>query len=179
MILEIVQYGDPVLRKKCEPVGEVGEELRTLVADMLETMVEAHGIGLAAPQVGRDCRLAVIDVSHDPGCVSYVRVNGEPVDLEKMMPLVFLNPELEFGTEKETMEEGCLSIEDIRADVKRPLDVKMRMTSLEGEDLVLETDGLLARAIQHEVDHLNGILFVDRVTSAAKLSVRRKLRRLK
>jgi peptide deformylase len=178
MILEIVQYGDPVLRKKCALVEEVTDEIRAMVDDMLETMEEAHGIGLAAPQIGRDIQLAVVDVSHDPGCVSYVRVDGEAVKLEEMMPLVFINPTLKFGSEKESMEEGCLSIHDIRAEVTRPLDVSAELTTLEGKKVTLETDGLLARAIQHEVDHLNGILFVDRVTSAAKLSLRRKLKRL-
>ena len=178
MILEIVQYGDPVLRKKCALVEEVTDEIRAMVDDMLETMEEAHGIGLAAPQIGRDIQLAVVDVSHDPGCVSYVRVDGEAVKLEEMMPLVFINPTLKFGSEKESMEEGCLSIHDIRAEVTRPLDVSAELTTLEGKKVTLETDGLLARAIQHEVDHLNGILFVDRVTSAAKLSVRRKLKKL-
>ena len=94
MIREIVQYGHPVLRQKCRPVTLVDESLHQLVADMLETMVDANGVGLAAPQVGVDIRLAVVDVSHDPDCVSLLKVNGEDAELASIMPLVFINPEL-------------------------------------------------------------------------------------
>jgi len=141
-------------------------------------MVGANGVGLAAPQVGRAIRLAVVDVSHDPECVSYVRVNGEDADLLSLMPLVFVNPELEFGPERETGTEGCLSIQGIRADVKRPAAVKATLPQLDGSVLVVETDGLLARALQHETDHLNGVLFVDRMPPAAKLAVRSRLKTL-
>lgn len=178
MILEIVQYGHPVLRQRCEPVGEVTDEIRQLVDDMLETMVDAHGVGLAAPQVGKALRLAVVDVSHDPECVSYLKVNGEDAELESIMPLVFINPVIEFGQKKETDLEGCLSIDDVRADVRRPEAVKVKLPQLDGSVLEIETDGLLARALQHEIDHLNGVLFVDRLTSVAKLSARKKLKRL-
>ncbi len=178
MILEIVQYGDPVLRKKCRKVGEVTAELRELVKNMEATMHDAEGIGLAAPQVGVDIALAIVDVSHDADAASYLRVNGEDVSLESLMPLVFLNPSLEFGKKKELQTEGCLSIEDLRAKVNRPVDVKATLETLEGETIVLECDGLLARAIQHETDHLNGVLFTDRLTTVAKSSAQRKLKRL-
>lgn len=179
MILPIVQYGDPILRKRCREVKEVDDELRTLVDDMIETMHDAHGVGLAAPQVGVDLRLAVADVSHDPESVSLLRVNGEEADLEELMPLVFLNPDFELSGEKEPMEEGCLSIYDIRANVRRPSVVKGRFGLLDGTEIELETDGLLARVIQHETDHLNGVLFVDRISTAAKVSLRGKLKRLR
>ena len=94
MIREIVQYGHPVLRQKCRPVTEVDETIIQLVADMLDTMVDANGVGLAAPQVGEDIRLAVIDVSHDPECVTMLKVNGEDADLVSIMPLIFINPAL-------------------------------------------------------------------------------------
>jgi peptide deformylase len=178
MILEIVQYGDPVLREKCARVDGVDDGLRQLGDDMLETMEAAQGVGLAAPQVGLGIRFAVVDVSHDPECVSYLRVNGEDVKLEDVMPLVFFNPELKLRGEKEAAEEGCLSIHDVRANVVRPLELKGTFHLLDGSAIELETDGLLARAIQHEVDHLNGILFVDRLSAAGKLSVRGKLKRL-
>ncbi|MFM2241708.1 MAG: peptide deformylase [Verrucomicrobiota bacterium] len=178
MILEIVQYGDPVLREKCRAVEEVDETVRQLVADMIETMYEAHGVGLAAPQVGVPLRLAVVDVSHDPECISYLRVDGREVPLEEIMPLVFINPELEFGTRKEKSAEGCLSIDGIRAEVSRPADIKARLPQLDGRVMELETDGLLARAIQHETDHLNGVLFVDRISPAAKVRIKGRLRRL-
>jgi peptide deformylase len=178
MIREIVQYGHPVLRQRCRPVTEVDEKLLELVADMLDTMVDANGVGLAAPQVGEDLRLAVIDVSHDPECVSFLKVNGADADLESIMPLVFINPELAFGQEKEFGMEGCLSIRGIRAEVRRPETVKATLPQLDGTVLVVETDGLLARALQHEIDHLNGVLFVDRLPPVAKVSMRNRLKRL-
>ncbi len=178
MIREIVQYGHPILRQRCRPVTEVDDVLIQLVADMLDTMVEANGVGLAAPQVDEDLRLAVIDVSHDPECVSFLKVNGEDADLESIMPLVFINPELAYSKEKELGMEGCLSIRGIRAEVRRPAAVKATLPQLDGSVLVVETDGLLARALQHEIDHLNGVLFVDRLTAVGKVSMKNRLRRL-
>lgn len=178
MVLEITQYGDPVLRKKCRPVTEVDDVLRELADNMIETMRDADGVGLAAPQVGQDIRMAVVDVSHDPECVSYLKVNGEDARMEDIMPLVFINPELEPDGPRESESEGCLSIHDIRANVRRPSTLKAKLPLIDGSVIDLETDGLLARAIQHEVDHLNGILFVDRISPAAKVSIKRKLRRL-
>jgi peptide deformylase len=156
----------------------VDEEVIELVADMLDTMVEANGVGLAAPQVGVDLRLAVIDVSHDPECVSFLKVNGEDADLMSIMPLVFINPELAFGQAKEFGMEGCLSIRGIRAEVRRPESIKATLPQLDGSVLELETDGLLARALQHEIDHLNGVLFVDRLPPVAKVSMKNRLKRL-
>lgn len=178
MLLPIVQYGDPILRKQCRAVENPGPELDEIVSDMLETMVDAKGVGLAAPQVGLDLQLAVIDVSHDPECVSYLKVNGSDHDIEDLMPLVFINPVLELGKEKDVELEGCLSIQGIRSDVRRPMDVKATLPQIDGTVLVVETDGLLARALQHEVDHLNGILFVDRLSAVNKVSVRNRLKRL-
>lgn len=178
MILEIVQYGHPVLRERCKRVEQVDESIRLLAADMLETMYDASGVGLAAPQVGVPIRLAVVDVSHDPECISFLKVGGKDAPLASIMPLVFINPELEFTGPKERDTEGCLSIQDIRADVNRPSSLKATLPQLDGTVLEIETDGLLARALQHETDHLNGVLFIDRVSPAAKISLRRKLRRL-
>lgn len=178
MILEIVQYGNPVLRERCKRVEQVDESIRLLAADMLETMYDANGVGLAAPQVGIALRLAVVDVAHDPECISFLKVNGEDAPLASIMPLTFINPELEFTGPKERDTEGCLSIDDIRAEVSRPSSLKATLPQLDGSVLVIETDGLLARAIQHETDHLNGVLFIDRVSPATKISLRRKLRRL-
>ena len=156
----------------------MNHELTDLIADMLETMTDANGIGLAAPQVGVDLRLAVIDVSHDPDCVSFLKVNGEDADMLSIMPLIFINPELAFGQAKEFGMEGCLSIRGIRAEVRRPEAVKATLPQLDGSVLVIETDGLLARALQHEIDHLNGVLFVDRLPAVAKVSMRNRLKRL-
>jgi peptide deformylase len=178
MIRKIVQYGHPVLRLRCRPVTEVNEELIELVADMLDTMVEANGVGLAAPQIGEDIRLAVIDVSHDPECISFLKVNGEDAELDSIMPLIFINPDLAFGQAKEFGMEGCLSLRGIRAEVRRPETVKATLPQLDGSVLVVETDGLLARALQHEIDHLNGVLFVDRLPAVTKVSMKNRLKRL-
>jgi peptide deformylase len=178
VIREIVIYGDPVLRKKCARVEEFDDEVRELIEDMMETMVEAEGVGLADPQVGVAIQLAVVDVSHDPECIGYLRVNGEDAKMEDIMPLVFVNPELELLGEKDVMAEGCLSFPDIRGDVTRPYDVRATLETPDGETLVVETDGLLARAIQHETDHLNGVLFIERMSTAAKMALRGKIKRM-
>jgi len=178
MILKITQYGDPVLRVKCRPVTDVDDATLKLADDMIETMVDANGVGLAAPQVGEEVRMAVVDVSHDPECVSFLKVNGEDAKMEDVMPLVFINPKLELDGPRESDTEGCLSIHDIQAKVSRPSIVKATLPQLDGSVIELEADGLLARALQHEVDHLNGILFVDRISPAAKVGIKRKLRRL-
>lgn len=178
MIREIVQYGHPILRQRCRSVTVVDDTILQLAADMLLTMRDANGVGLAAPQVAEDLRLAVIDVSHDLKCISFLKVNGEDTELASIMPLVFINPELALGQEKEFAIEGCLSIRDIRAEVRRPVEVKAILPQLDGSVLVIETDGLLARALQHEVDHLNGVLFVDRLPAVAKVSMKNRLKRL-
>jgi len=123
-------------------------------------------------------RVAVIDVSHDPECVSFLKVNGEEADLLSIMPLIFINPDLAFGQAKDFGMEGCLSIRGIRAEVRRPDAVKATLPQLDGSVLVIETDGLLSRALQHEIDHLNGVLFVDRLPAVAKVSMRNRLKRL-
>lgn len=176
MVLPIVRYPAPVLRAKCRPIKEVTERHRTLASDMIETMRAAHGVGLAAPQVGVDEQLAVVDVSHDPECVSFLRVNGTETAMKDLMPIVFLNPRLEFGRQRELGEEGCLSIPELRAKVNRPRSIEVSFETLDGETVVIETDGLLARAFQHEIDHLNGVLFIDRISAAAKVGVMRRLK---
>lgn len=178
MVLPIVQYGNPILREQCTLVSSVDETIHKLAADMIETMNDANGVGLAAPQIGEKLQMAVVDVSHDPECVSFLKVNGEETDLANLMPLVFINPTLEYGKEKETDYEGCLSIEGIRSEVRRPAEVKATLQQLDGTTLVVETDGLLARALQHEIDHLNGILFTDRLSAVGKVSVKNRLKRL-
>ena len=178
MILPIVIYGEPVLRVKCKPVTEVTDEIRKLSQDMIETMHNARGVGLAAPQVGIALQLAVIEVTPDDESVTYVKVDGKDTTLAETMPLIFLNPKMDLGKEKRMGEEGCLSIPDLRSEVRRSEGVKVVYQTLDGETKTIEADGLLARALQHEIDHLNGILFIDRLSAAAKLGVRRKLKRL-
>jgi len=178
MIRPIVFYPAPVLRKVGARIEEVSPEIRELAADMVETMYDASGVGLAAPQVGESLQLAIVDVSHDEECISYLRVNGEEKTLAEICPLTFINPELELRGEKDTDVEGCLSFPDLRGDITRPFEVKATVYTLDGEKLVIETDGLFARAIQHEIDHLYGKLFIDRMTSAKKLAIRRQLKEM-
>lgn len=178
MIRPIVRYPEPVLRAKCRLVTEVTAEIRTLAADMLETMRSANGVGLAAPQVGVDVQLAVIDVSHNPECLTFMRVDGQPVEMVKHMPIVFMNPQLHLGNAKEVGEEGCLSFPRLRGDIRRSSEIKVSCMDLQGRTVTVEADGLLARAFQHEIDHLNGILFIDRMSAAAKVGLKRKLARL-
>lgn len=178
MILNITQFGNPVLRKKCKEITEITDQIRKLAEDMVETMIQADGIGIAAPQIGADIRMAVVDVSHDPECVSFCKINGEDAEMKDFMPLIFLNPELTLSGDKVSEQEGCLSIQEIRAQVKRPTIVKAKLLLLDGSVIELESDGLLARAIQHEVDHLNGILFTDRVSAAVKARLKKKLKYL-
>ncbi len=179
MLRPIVRFPEPVLRAKCRPVTTVTDEHRQLAEDMIETMRDANGVGLAAPQVGIDLQLAVIDVSHDPECISYLKVNGEDLeDMKSIMPIVFLNPKLNLGRQKEMGEEGCLSFPDLRGQVRRSHDMSVTYQTLDGDAVTIETDGLLARAFQHEIDHLNGVLFIDRFSPAAKVGLKRKLARL-
>jgi len=178
MVRKIVRYPEPVLRAKCRPVTEVTSDIRTLAADMLETMREANGVGLAAPQVAVDVQLAVIDVSHNPDCITFMKINGEKVEMPQHMPIVLMNPQLDLGSAKEIGEEGCLSFPRLRGDIRRSSQIKVSYTDLDGKTVTVETDGLLARAFQHEIDHLNGILFIDRLNAVAKVSIKRKLARL-
>lgn len=178
MVLPIVRYPEPVLRAKCRPVTQVTPEIRQLADNMLATMREANGVGLAAPQVAQDIQLAVIDVSHNPQCITFLKVNGQPAEMVKHMPVVFMNPQLQLGNAKETGEEGCLSFPGLRGDIRRSESITVTFTNLNGETETWETDGLLARAFQHEIDHLNGVLFIDRLSAAAKVGLKRKLTRL-
>jgi peptide deformylase len=178
MIREIVIYGDPVLRAKGKRIQKTDEAIRELAADMLETLHEANGVGLAAQQVGDALQLTVIDVSEAENRPSKMWIDGKEVDPKEHMPLVLLNPELELGRETEIGPEGCLSFPDISADIPRAAHVKVRATGLDGEPIEFEAEGLLSRAAQHEVDHLNGVLFIDRMSSATKVALASKLKKL-
>lgn len=175
MILDIVQLGHPVLRENCAQVATVDDDIVGLAQDMLDTMYKAHGVGLAAPQIGKALRMAVIDVSHDPDCVSFFSYNGEEQDMMEHMPLVILNPEIELEGKKSVETEGCLSIIGVRAPVARPASCRVTYTELDGQTAVIETDGLLCRAFQHEIDHLNGVLFLDRLSPASRMAIRKQL----
>lgn len=178
MVLEIVKYGHPALRQKGTPVTKVDAKIHKLAENMLETMDDANGVGLAAQQVGVPIQLAVVDVAGVEDRPSTLSINGKEVDVEKHMPLILLNPELELGGEREEGIEGCLSFPEITADISRSKHVKVRAMDLDGDEMVFEATGLLARALQHEVDHLNGILFIDRMKSATRTALASKLKRM-
>ena len=161
-VLEIRQYPDPVLRKKTKRVEEITPEIVRLIDDMVETMYAAPGVGLAAPQVGISLRLAVIDVSskEDPPRV-----------------FVLINPEFLMKEGEVEEEEGCLSVDDCHVDIRRFEAVKVRALDREGNGYEVEAGGLLARALQHEIDHLDGILILDHMSPLKRDLFKRKLRK--
>ena len=178
MKLPIVKYGDPILRAKGRRVAKVDEHIRELATSMLETMHAANGVGLAAQQVGEAWQLTVLDISEVEERPSTMKLNGGAVDPRAAMPLVLLNPEVELDGETVSGTEGCLSFPEINAEIDRAESVVVKAETLEGEKIEIEASGLLARALQHEVDHLNGILFIDRMSSASKASLSSRLKRL-
>jgi peptide deformylase len=178
MILSILQYGDPILRAKGKQIEKIDDHIRELAANMIETMHAANGVGLAAQQVGEALQLTVLDVSQIEDRPSTLKLNGNDVDPTASMPLVLINPEIELGGETEVGTEGCLSFPEITGLIERAESTMARAQNLEGAKIEIEASGLLARAIQHEVDHLNGILFIDRMNSAAKAALSSRLKRL-
>ncbi len=178
MIREIVKYGEPVLRAKGKAIGNITKEIRELAKDMIETMRSANGVGLAAQQVGEAVQLTVIDVTGSEDRPSEMFIGGESVDLEKWMPLVLVNPQLTLGKERVVSSEGCLSFPDINGDIARAAVVTARAQLLDGSDMEFMATGLLARALQHEHDHLHGILFIDRMNSATKVALSGRLKKL-
>jgi len=149
-VLEVLQFPDPRLRRRAEPVEKVTDELRQLAADMLETMYDEPGIGLAAPQVGVSLRLAVVDTHWSE-------------EGAERSPLVLVNPEIVEREGRLVWTEGCLSVPDFSAEVERAERVVLRALDLEGRELVEEASGLRAVCFQHELDHLDGVLFIDRI----------------
>jgi len=179
MILPILQYGDPILRAKGNRIEQIDDSIRELVANMIETMHAAHGVGLAAQQIGEALQLIVLDISAVEDRPSTLKLNGkDTTDPKTVMPLVLINPEIELRGETEVGLEGCLSFPEITGDIERAQSVTVRAQTLEGGAIQVEAGGFLARAIQHEGDHLNGILFIDRMRSAAKAALSSRLRRL-
>lgn len=157
----ITMLGHPVLRAKADPIVQIDDSIRRLADDMLATMEELQGCGLAANQVGVAHRLIVIDTRGVKNRPSVLRIEGKSRPVHKYMPMILINPELEFGEEREVEYEGCLSIPGTQADVDRAYAVQVQGINLEGKRVEFVAEGLLARALQHEVDHLNGILFID------------------
>ncbi len=178
MILQILEYGDPILRAKGKPIEEIDDRIRELAANMIETMHAANGVGLAAQQIGEPLQLTVVDVSLVEDRPSTLKLDGKDVDPKSAMPLVLINPEIELRGATEVGVEGCLSFPEITGNIERAESVIVRAQTLEGGTIEIEANGFLARAIQHEVDHLNGILFIDRMNSAAKAALSSRLKRL-
>jgi peptide deformylase len=159
-IRPLVILPDSVLRQSSEPVGPITAEIRTLVADMFETMYDAPGVGLAAIQIGVAKRIVTIDTSKEEG-VRDARV--------------FINPEIVWSSEeKRVYDEGCLSIPDYYAEVERPDRVRVKFRDLDGKEQEIEADGLLSTCIQHEIDHLNGVLFIDHLSKLKRDRVIKK-----
>jgi len=159
-IKPLIILPDPILRQVSAPIEQVDDAVRNLSSDMLETMYDAPGIGLAAIQIGIDRRMLVIDLSKDD---------------EEKKPQVFINPEiLQSSDERSVYEEGCLSIPDYYAEVERPAKITVKYLGLDGKEQLLEADGLLATCLQHEIDHLNGVLFIDYISRLKREMVIKK-----
>jgi peptide deformylase len=178
MRLRILQYGCPVLRAKGRRIERIDDNIRRLADDMIETMHAANGVGLAAQQIGQALQLTVVDVSHVEDRPSTLKLNGQFVDPKAASPLVLINPEIILGDETSLGIEGCLSFPEITGDIERADVVRARAQALDGSMMELEASGLFARALQHEVDHLNGILFIDRMNSAAKTALASRLKKM-
>ena len=164
-ILEVITYGHPVLEKQGEDIDKITDEIRQLANDMIYTMYAQGGIGLAALQVNVSKRLLVIDIDQKNS-------NNQA--------MVFINPEImKFSEEKEPYKEGCLSFPDIEAEIIRPKTIRMRWMNLEGKTHEEDIDGLLARVLQHEVDHINGIIFIERMNRIKRTTLAPKLNKLK
>ena len=162
-VLPISIYGDPVLRQKTIPADHVDEHIRSLAADMIHTMHAHSGVGLAAPQVGELVSVIVVDPFRDE---------------DKSEAMALMNPDIYEIKGETVQEEGCLSIPEVTVEISRPESISVRFLSLEGEKVEMHYDGLLARVIQHEVDHLQGKLIVDYLTPLERRLVRNKLRKM-
>lgn len=165
MVRPIVLYPDPRLKMKSKAVLQFGPELKDLAADMTETMRDACGVGLAAIQIGEPIRMMVMDEHYDQE--------------DKGESLVMFNPEVLAEEGSETIEEGCLSIPDVREEVERSFKVKVKYQDLEGREKVSEFEGLLARCVLHEIDHMNGQLFIQKVPAVKRLFLKKQLDQLK
>src|SRR5664280_598778 len=175
MILEIVKYGQPVLRKKGERIESVTPEIKKLIADMFATMAANRGVGLAAQQVGVAKQLTVIDVREITDRPSTLELKGQPADVNEFMPLVLINPVVTPVGEPVTGGEGCLSFPEIFAEISRPESVNVKALDAKGRPVEFRCGGLLARAVQHEADHLNGLLFIDRMDKKTKAELQPEL----
>lgn len=181
MILRVTQFGEPVLKEPGARIEVFDEKLRTLAADMLETMYEEEGIGLAAQQIGQALSLFVVDLQVSKNTPQFhFALDGKTPPLEAIMPLVAVNPKVELNdSETELYEEGCLSFPGARGAVERPTALTMDYQDLDGAAHTLVCNGLFARVIQHEYDHTEGVLFIERMTPQVLRPLHSKLKRLK
>lgn len=175
MILPVIRYGHPVLRQKGARIESVTPEIKKLIADMFETMYDEKGIGLAAQQVGVARQVTVIDVRGVTDRPSTLELDGKPADVKDFMPLVLINPEVKPVGKPVAGPEGCLSFPEIFGDITRPETVDVTALNEKGKPIQFRCGGLLARAVQHETDHLNGILFIDRMDKKTKEELRPEL----
>jgi peptide deformylase len=175
MILEVTKYGNPILRQKGARIETITPEIKQLIADMFETMYATKGIGLAAQQVGKALQLTVLDLRGVEDRPSTLELDGKPADVDKFMPLVLINPEIKPLNDPELGPEGCLSFPELYGDVLRPESVAVKAMNEKGKPIEFRCGGLLARAVQHETDHLNGILFIDRMDRKSKNEIREEL----
>ncbi len=168
-------YGNPVLREQARPVATVDAAVRALADDLLDTMYASDGVGLAAEQIGRTERVCVVDVRPAKP------VEGRPPEPEPPvpMPVVLVNPRILSQSGEQVGPEGCLSVPEIYVSIRRAAQVRVAYTDLDNQTQEFEAEGMLARAIQHEIDHLDGVLFVDRMSAAQRIGISGKLKRLK
>ena len=180
MTLRITQYGESILHQDGKVVSSFGAELTELANQMLKAMNQAEGIGLAAQQIGQAIRFCVIDVPEHPEYPMTCILDGKPLSPSLLMPMALANPEvLPLLSNEYYYEEGCLSFPEIRGEVARPERISVKYQDLEGNAHQLECDGLLARCIQHEVDHLNGVLFIDRMEKKTFAEIKKEVKELK
>ena len=175
MKLWVVKYGHPVLREKGARIEKITPEIEQLIEDMLETMYDSKGVGLAAQQVGKALQLCVIDVREATDRPSTLEIDGQPRDPAEIMPLVLINPKWTPVNDPVPGPEGCLSFPEIYADITRPESVDVEATNEKGETIRFRAGGLLSRAIQHEYDHLQGVLFIDRMEKPALKKLKKEL----
>ena len=181
MIREIVHYDNPILRAKGKlvPPGPASPQLRKLLEDLFDTMRHAHGVGLAAQQIGEAVQVAVIDITGIKERPSKMWIKGEPVDPEAHMPIILINPEVKGTKTKVTSHEGCLSFPGLTLDIARATRVSVKTQTPEGKTLEFDAAGLLGRAVLHETDHLHGKLFIDHISANDRKTIREDLEYIK
>jgi peptide deformylase len=175
VIRPIVHYDAPVLRAKGREVGAITPAIEKLIEDLFDTMREAHGVGLAAQQIGEAIQIAVIDITGIKERPSKMWIKGQPVDPEAHMPIVLINPVLKPTKSKVTAHEGCLSFPELTLDIARAQRVGVKTRTREGGTFEFDAAGLLGRAVLHEVDHLHGKLFIDHLSAEDRRAIREDL----